>query len=291
MQIIEVPAHFQPTIPFSYPAHQRGLLIEEFGYSYLREHQHEIETELVYLPIFWTGYHVRNGYGSNYGELQEFCDKLPKDKKYFTIVQYDDGMLVNMPNIITFSCCGNNPHALHDIPIPVLCDRHHLKRNENFKYFASFIGRIGGRVRPKMFEILQNVENFHITESADNTALFTKTLQETLFSLCPRGYGITSFRMYESLELGCIPIYIVEDDVNHWTPFADNVDWNKLSILIKESEIINLPSILKSMTKNEINNKLDYINKTYQEHFTLEGALKNIQRLISNIPNHYIEKL
>ena len=37
-------------------------------------------------------------------------------------------------------------------------------------------------------------------------------MRDSLFSLCPRGYGPTSFRLYESIQLGSIPVYIAEDD-------------------------------------------------------------------------------
>ena len=36
-------------------------------------------------------------------------------------------------------------------------------------------------------------------------------ISESYFSLCPRGYGPTSFRLYESISLGTVPIYISDD--------------------------------------------------------------------------------
>lgn len=283
MEIVSVPRHLQMPMPFNYPAHQKGLLIEEYVLKYLTEHKDEIKTEMVYLPILWTSYLCTNG--GNSRELQEFYDNLPKDKTYFTIVQYDDGTRINMPNCVVFSCCANNPSALKDIPIPVLCDRHFQKRNEDYEYLISFIGRIGAKVRPKMFEELQGKENFHIHESAGNTDLFLEYLKKTLFSLCPRGYGITSFRMYESMELGCIPIYIVCDDDPHWIPFADKIDWNKLAILLKESEIHKIDNIIKNMSKEEIAERLKYVEECYNEFFTLEGAAKNIAIAIQEWKN------
>jgi len=282
MNIIEVPSHFQVPIPFQYPAHQKEKLIEEYVFEYIKNNQIDIDTDLVYLPIFWTGFHVSNNWGNNPQPLQEYCDTLPKDKTYFTIVQYDDGTKVNMPNLITFSCCGNNPNILKDFPIPVLCDRHFQKRNSDYKYLASFIGRIGGKVRPAMFSQLQGKDGFFIQESSNNTDLFIDYLKNSLFSLCPRGYGITSFRMYESMELGCIPIYIVCDEDEHWLPFKEHINWNKLVILLKENEIHKIDSIIKNMPQQEIDERLNYINKCYEEFFTFEGCTKNILKTIEN---------
>ncbi len=282
MEICNVPDHFRTSMPFNYPAHQRGKLIEEHAYEYFTKNKDSINIDYVYLPILWTSYHCKNGWGSYTSELQTFCDQLPKDKKYFTIVQYDDGTLVDMPNCITFSCCGKNTKALKDIPIPVLCDRHYTKRNPTYKHLASFVGRIGAKVRPAMFAQLQGKPNFYIIESADNTNYFLETLKDTLFSLCPRGYGITSFRMYESMELGCIPIYIVCDEDEFWTPFKDFVDWNKLAILLKESEINRIPDIINNMSSEEIESRLKYIDENYEKLFTLNGTCNYIIKTLEN---------
>jgi len=225
MEIVQVPDRFRERMPFNYPVHQSGLLIEEYFYEYALLNKDSIETDLCYLPIFWTSYHVSHNWGNSYQELQNFCNSLPKDKTYFTVVQYDDGVRVSMPNLITFSCCGNTSNVLKDFPIPLLCDPHGEKWEKDF-YKASFIGRIGSRVRPKMFEILLDTPGFYLKDSGDDVTLFLDHLKQSTFSLCPRGYGISSFRLYETLEVGSIPIYIVEDDLDHWLPFSDKVNWN-----------------------------------------------------------------
>ena len=275
MEIVQVPDRFRERIPFNYPAHQSGLLIEEYFYEYALSNKENIETDLCYLPIFWTAYHIRHNWGNSYQEVQDFCDSLPKDKTYFTIVQYDDGIMVSMPNLITFSCCGNTSNVLMDIPIPLLCDPHGAKR-ENDSYNASFIGRIGSRVRPKMFKDLINVPGFYLKDSGDDVNLFLEYLQKSTFSLCPRGYGISSFRLYETLEVGSIPIYIVEDELDHWLPFSDKVNWNKLALLLKESDIERIPEIIDSITRNEIEERRLYIKETYPQFFTMNGCSSSI---------------
>ena len=275
MEIVQTPERFRERMPFNYPVHQSGLLIEEYFYEYATRNRDHIETDLCYLPIFWTSYHVSHNWGNSYQELQNFCDSLPKDKTYFTVVQYDDGVRVSMPNLITFSCCGNSSSILKDFPIPLLCDPHGAKWEKDV-YKASFIGRIGSRVRPKMFEILTGLPGFYLRDSGDDVTLFLDHLQQSTFSLCPRGYGVSSFRLYETLEVGSIPIYIVEDDVDHWLPFSDKVDWDKLAVLLKESEIENIPRIVDSMTIEEIEERRSYINEIYPKFFTMEGCSSSI---------------
>jgi hypothetical protein len=56
------------------------------------------------------------------GELQRFIDKLPKEKKYYTIVQYDDGILNDISglDIIVYSMGCKKPGYY---PIPLLSEK------------------------------------------------------------------------------------------------------------------------------------------------------------------------
>ncbi|WZO98614.1 exostosin family protein [Isosphaeraceae bacterium EP7] len=60
------------------------------------------------------------------------------------------------------------------------------------------------------------------------------------FSLCPRGTGSSSFRVFESLEMGRAPI-IVSDA---WVE-PDGIDWGRCSLRIREDQIDRIPAILR----------------------------------------------
>ena len=82
--------------------------MEEIFYDYFLNEQTNIHTNLVYLPIFWTSYYVINGYGERIEPLYNWLDKLDKNKKYFTIVQYASGIYIkkDIPNLIVYSAGG-----------------------------------------------------------------------------------------------------------------------------------------------------------------------------------------
>ena len=42
----------------------------------------------------------------------------------------------------------------------------------------------------------------------NNLEKFENLIKSSFFFLCPRGYGPASFRLYESIELGTVPVYI-----------------------------------------------------------------------------------
>ncbi len=66
------------------------------------------------------------------------------------------------------------------------------------------------------------------------------SMRRSKFILCPRGNGTGSFRLYETLASGRVPVIISDD----WVPPAE-VDWSALSLRVPESEIASIPSILE----------------------------------------------
>ena len=69
---------------------------------------------------------------------------------------------------------------------------------------------------------------------------YADAMGNALFSLCPRGKGAGSIRLYESMKMGR-PCIILADA---WQPNA-GVDWDAFSIRIPESEASQIPEILE----------------------------------------------
>lgn len=61
------------------------------------------------------------------------------------------------------------------------------------------------------------------------------------FILCPRGEGVNSYRLYETMEMGRTPVIISDD----WVPMT-GPDWDSFSIRIAEKDIDKIPEILSS---------------------------------------------
>ncbi|HWO00088.1 MAG TPA: exostosin family protein [Blastocatellia bacterium] len=60
------------------------------------------------------------------------------------------------------------------------------------------------------------------------------------FSLCPRGNGVATYRVQESLALGRAPVIISDE----WIPVS-GLDWRRFAIFIGEKDVSNLPAILR----------------------------------------------
>lgn len=78
------------------------------------------------------------------------------------------------------------------------------------------------------------------TERARFWAEYADSIADAKFSLCPRGRGTGSIRLFESMKLGraCV---ILSDD---WQP-NDGVPWSEFSITVPEKEAHRIPEILE----------------------------------------------
>ena len=154
--MIHIPEEFTPTINTIYPW-ENDIIFEDWV-----SHEHIPNTERHYLPIQWTAYHVNNNYGNNpvaRKQLQDYVDKLPKDLKYWTICQYDDGVMTDFKDldILVFSMSKKT-----GVEIPLLCKPHSYEWNHSKSIFASFIGTHTHPIRENVFNI-QN-KDFYISD-------------------------------------------------------------------------------------------------------------------------------
>ena len=111
------------------------------------------------------------------------------------------------------------------------------------------------------------------TVSENELELFINTTSRSKFSLSPRGYGPTSFRMYEILQLNSIPVIVYD---RKWLPFEDEIDYDSFCVLVNENEIDNLKNILNQISDDRQYKMLQKGKEIYEKYFTLEGMCKQI---------------
>ena len=263
------------------------IIFEEFFYNYFNNNN--ISTKRIYLPVLWTNFYLSRGNGDgDMSDLQIFLDSLDKTKKYFTIIQYDDGILQNIDNldILVFGSGGggmkNVPEKNLGMAIPLICKPNpNISRNKQRSILAGFVGALNGRhvVRDKMFNELNNKEGV-VIRSQYGYPMFSEIMEMSIFSLCPRGYGATSFRICESLQYGSIPVYIYDKP---WIPWKDEFNFEDIGILCHIDNIGELYDTLKQKTENEIKKYLNQGYRIYKEYFDYEGCAKKIIEKINGM--------
>ena len=274
----------------TYPPFKNGLYLEEYFCKYITNNH--IQTKRKYIPALWTNFQIEGWFKSKKNEMQsalnEWINRNPSSDGYFTIVQYDDGPLLTLPeNTIILGACSGN------IPLPLIYeDRHNTLINMTKKTFqdknilCSFVGNLTANhitpnVRNVMYSELSNNPKFKMINSGGWTPNVNKTLQQIFiettinskFALAPRGYGRSSFRFFECFQLGTIPIYLWNDE--EWLPFKDVIDYNKLCISIHISKINELENMLLSITETQYNEMFSYYNEI-KHLFQLQGMSEHI---------------
>ena len=80
------------------------------------------------------------------------------------------------------------------------------------------------------------------TGQKDGDPSYALALENSKFILCPKGLGPSSWRIYEAMKAGRVPVIISDK----WIPPV-GIDWNSFSLRVPETETNNIPAILRSI--------------------------------------------
>jgi hypothetical protein len=173
------------------------------------------------------------------------------------------------------------------------------------KYLFSFIGRNCHPVREQIFNLVPDRTDILIEDSSDfdvwndnkskdfdeRLLSYTKTIRSSKFSVCPRGYGASSIRLFESMKLGVCPVIISDQ----WK-LPEGPDWKACSLIVSEKQVKNLEKLI---SKRED----DYLKlgtnaaKMYNQYFSKKTHFNWIANTCLNsqqsqkIPERYWWKL
>ena len=123
------------------------------------------------------------------------------------------------------------------------------------KYLASFVGsKNTAAVREKLFEL--NREDVLVRDTSSYSWLtnyhgqppdrarvwsdYADCIADARFSLCPRGKGAASIRLFESMKMGRACVILADE----WQRNED-VDWDSFSITVREEDALKIPEILE----------------------------------------------
>jgi FkbM family methyltransferase len=266
-KIVPVPEQFRPLQPFPYPSGN----YEAFEEWFFKNANPEEINGRVYLPIFWTSYYRRT---LPYEPLDNYLRSLDRSKKYFTIIQYDDGIMndISFLDIKVFAMSGERV----DYPLPLIAQQHPNPWTKTDKtIFANFIGSNTHRIRENIVNKYSAKKDWYVNFNKHDETSYRDIIAQSTFTLCPRGYGKTSFRIMEALEHGSIPVYISDSFI-----IPHNYDFNKYGVTIHSDEIHLIDKILETIPREDIERKR-YIGKAvFTEMYTYDGCKSKI---LSNI--------
>jgi hypothetical protein len=115
------------------------------------------------------------------------------------------------------------------------------------RYLFSFVGTPhSAPVRRRVISLEHPRALIRDTSAANRNSLapaeYVETVRGSAFVLCPRGGGTSTFRLFETLMLGRVPV-IVSDE---WTP-PRGPDWPSFSVRVAERDVGVIPTLLEGL--------------------------------------------
>jgi Exostosin family len=117
-----------------------------------------------------------------------------------------------------------------------------------------------------------HLEDTHRAEGRKAFATYAELLGQSAFVLCPRGYGSSSIRLFEALQVGRCPVIIADE----WLP-PPFVDWESCSIRVTEASVKDIPSILRQR-QDEAAQLGRQARSVWEEFFAPQHQLRTIVR-------------
>lgn len=258
--MIHVPAEFTIRHPVRYP----GDNTEYSEEWYRNDWKPKDARGRAYLPIQWTAYQCNGG---NPYRLAAYLKTIQQPT--YTICQHDDGIYVPLADNIKVFAMSSEGY-----PLPLLCTPHRWDFNERRDIFASFAGANTHPLREQMKIAVQGKRKYRIEFRHHQLQDYCRLMARSVFALCPRGYGRTSFRIGEAIQYGAIPVYISDQFI-----FPYDIDFNEYGVVIPD--VRQLDKILSSFTPEQIAAKQKRIEEL-KYLFTYKGMKEQILKVLED---------
>ncbi len=156
------------------------------------------------------------------------------------------------------------------------------------KYLAAWRGNSkSNTTRKHLLSTYSNHPNIKIestdswlNHSANEKANYVQLILNSKFSLCPAGWGPSSFRVYESMALGRCPVILADK-------FAEpkGFNWNEFSIRIPQKDYKHIEAILNERA-SEYTTLGENARKIWDNHFNLKSLPKYYAEAIVDVSKH-----
>jgi Exostosin family len=152
-------------------------------------------------------------------------------------------------------------------------------------HLFSFIGRDSHPVRHALLRmkfhdpgiVVEDSSDFDLwgepgTDATRRQQRYATMLAASRFSLCPRGAGTASLRLFESLQLGVAPVILADD----WPP-PRGPDWHSCAIFVKERHVRDIERILTRRADDAAMLGAN-ARRAFEEHFSKHACFNFIVR-------------
>lgn len=281
-----------------------------------------------YIPLIpaWTDLFVHGMAGYNEKDDDTLATALSQvlhpSYIYITVCQNDDGLAGNnaaMQRLLSLNNNNNNNIVVLSaggyghVPIPLLKqpEEHYLyqrwKQQQQQRipvaqrhHLVSYVGSMKHaphNLRATMMDIVGDDDDDNDNDHyyyGRRRRKWRHFMRDSKFSLCPRGFGRTSYHVMETLQLGLIPIQVYADGDIPWMPYYNyhqyhhqyhhdnnNSSFSWMQNLSFVTDLQGLPSLLERLNNTfsdaDITAMEEEIVRRIPDYFTYEGVLQQIQ--------------
>lgn len=200
------------------------------------------------------------------------CQHILVDK-----LKFDENSIVATPHASLANDFISIPH------FPVNINRAMMKEDRSMLF--SFMGSIKTHEIRRGLTILYPKNCFdsgfmwgldpNIPNKKAVTDKYVEVLGDSEFSLCPRGTGISSVRLFESMAMGSIPVIIAD---GYKLPLQNKIDWASISIQVRQNQISKIGQVLQqNYSKVKISEMRTKMLEVYDELLSPENFHKSIE--------------
>jgi hypothetical protein len=211
------------------------------------------------------------------GKLDQIIKDLEKVLRpnvlYITVSQSDEGIhnfQYLHPNVLVLSAGG-----FGHVPIPLIKGEvQYQPPPQTFTHEVSFIGSDRDERHLILTRALTFAKAVGFNTANRLTSDWKAHIYGTKFNLSPRGYGRSSFRLAEVIQMGRIPIQLY-NDVN-WLPYmGTNMSLEHYGFQAGWDDVERLMKRLKSLSSQEVDSIFAKV-KEVREYYTYDGVMKQI---------------
>ena len=102
-------------------------------------------------------------------------------------------------------------------------------------------------------------------------------MEESNYTLCPRGYGTASFRMYEALQVGSIPVYVWAEEL--WLPFKERISWKDIAIIVNGADVDSLADLINASDTVKMQSNIAKLRHMFTYEYSLRYVLEKVTEM------------
>tara|TARA_B110001452_G_scaffold256792_1_gene250454 strand:- start:233 stop:1387 length:1155 start_codon:yes stop_codon:yes gene_type:complete len=274
---------------------------------------HSVFGSLIPIMLPWTDLWVRNNFHYPAELLPALRKMLRPSVPYVTVVQNDEGLegkgelkMASVPNILVISSGGYG-----HVPVPLLKQSESPRAAPPMRerpLFVSFLGSLGTaphNLRARMRDAVASAANTSHFEYSVTMGLkpswaslllpwpldrlvswyagkpsWRDVMSHSQLSLCPRGFGRSSYHLSETVQMGRVPLYVYDDTA--WVPY-ERLFKQEIGLVV---DVDGLDALLRHLhaapgTGAELEKRERAALRLRKSHFSLDGVITQIGRFLT----------